>query len=161
MMSSVDQDFRLRAGGAREKQRHAPIGDVGVVKGGFEWFVLDQKPLCGRQRLMRFLQQFREPLLALTDIRGSRVVGAVGKPHGNVSAVQAAGNLNAVPGVLQGTLANGRIRIAEGAVLVFLILEKIGIDRAGENSVVIGKLLDVIGAARTTRAVPQYMQRYG
>src|ERR1039458_6139322 len=110
---------------------------------------------------MRFLQQFREPLLALPDIRGSRVVRAVGKPHGNVSAVQPPGDLNAVLGVLQRTLANGRIRIAEGAVLVFLILEKIGIDRAGENSVVLGKFLDAIGAAHTIRAVPQHMQRYG
>ena len=74
VMSGVDQDFRLRAGGAREKQRHAPIGDIGVVKGGLKRLVLDQKSLSGRQRLMRFLQQLREPLLALPDIRGSGIV---------------------------------------------------------------------------------------
>ena len=49
VMSGIDQDSRLRAGSARQKQRHAPIGDVGVVESGLERLVLNQKSLPGGQ----------------------------------------------------------------------------------------------------------------
>ena len=56
---------------------------------------------------MRLLSAFLEPLLALPDIRRARIVGTVGKPHGNISAVQTPGDFDAVLRVLQGALANG------------------------------------------------------
>src|ERR1700728_1046604 len=96
MMPGVNQDFCLRAGGAREKQRHAPIGDVGMVESGLERLVLEQKALPRGQGDMRLLQPGAEPLLALSNICRARVVGAVAKPQGIVPAVQTPSNLDAV-----------------------------------------------------------------
>src|SRR5580658_9454123 len=157
-MSGIDQDLRLRARGARQQKRHAPVGDVGVVEGRLKWLVLHQKPLFGRQSPMALLQHVSEPLLTLPDVRGSGIVGAVGKPHGNVAALETSCNLNAVFGVVQRALANRWIRIAEGTVLVFLILEESGVDRTGKNSIAPGIFLDVAGAVGAVRTVPKYMQ---
>ena len=48
-MPGIDQDLSLRAGGAGEQKSHAPIGDVGVIKGRFEGLVLDEYPLIRRE----------------------------------------------------------------------------------------------------------------
>src|SRR5580704_1422716 len=122
-MSGIDQNFCLRAGGARKKQRHAPIGDVGMVESRFERLVLNKKSLSRRQSLMRFLQKLGEPLLALPNICRSRIVGAVGKPHGDVAAMETTGDLDAVFRVLQRSLPDGWIGIAVGAIFVFLVLK--------------------------------------
>ena len=45
VVSGVDQHFRLRTGGTREEQRHAPIGDIGMIKGRLERLVFDKHPL--------------------------------------------------------------------------------------------------------------------
>ena len=42
MMACIDQYFRLRSRRAAEKQGHSPISNIGVVEGGFEWFVLHE-----------------------------------------------------------------------------------------------------------------------
>src|ERR1700680_2867926 len=63
--------------------------------------------------------------------------------------------------MLQRAAPNSGIRIAEGSKLVFLVLKQVRVDRTGENSVVIGKLPDVVCAAYSIRAVPTDMQRYG
>ena len=50
VMAGIDQNESLWAGGAREQQRHAPVGDVCMVEGGLKWLVLDQHALPGCQR---------------------------------------------------------------------------------------------------------------
>ena len=45
VMARVDEHVGLRPGVAREQQRHAPVGDVGVVEGRLERLVLDEQPL--------------------------------------------------------------------------------------------------------------------
>src|SRR6266567_1811157 len=160
-MSGIDQDSRLWACGAREKNRHTPIGNIGVVKGGLERFVLNQKALPGRQCGMRFFQHIGEPLLALPDICGPGVVRAVRKPHRDVSAVQSPCYLNAVFGMLQRAPANCWIWIGERPILVFLVLEQVRVDRARENSMTIRKPPDILRAAHSVRTVPKHMQRDG
>ena len=65
--------------------------------------------------------------------------------------LQALRDLDAVLRVLQRSLANGRIGIAERSVLVFLILKEIGIDRSRQDAISVRKLLDVVDAVGRRR----------
>ena len=56
---------------------------------------------------------------------------------------------------------NCRVGIAERTEFIFLVLKKIGIYRARQHSITLGKLLDAVGATNSIRAVPQHMQSYG
>src|SRR3984957_21255224 len=75
--------------------------------------------------------------------------------------MQAPGNLNAVLRVLQGAFTNGGIGIAERTEFVFLILKKIGINRARQNSVTLGVILDVVCTTHAAGAVPKNVQSDG
>src|SRR5579862_106120 len=99
MMAGIDQDFGLRAGIARHEQRHAPIGDVGVIEGGFERLVLDQEALVGLEMAVGFDETFFEPAAAMPDVGGAGIAGAVGEPQRNVPAASGAGYFDAVENV--------------------------------------------------------------
>ena len=47
VMTGIHQHISLRTGIARQQERHAPVGDVSVIKGRLERFVLDQQSLLG------------------------------------------------------------------------------------------------------------------
>ena len=49
VMPGVHQHPGLRAGGAGEQQRHAPVGDVGVIERRLERLVFDEHPLIARR----------------------------------------------------------------------------------------------------------------
>src|SRR4029077_18833682 len=109
VMTSVDQNFRLRTGKAREMECHAPIGDVRVIEGGLEGLVFDKQALTRRELVMRGTQRLFEPLLTLADVRGARVVGSVGEPQRDILRPQAASDFNAIFYVREGALPDGRI----------------------------------------------------
>ena len=48
VMSGIDQHFGLRAGCASKEQRHAPVGNVGVIERGLKRLVFHQQALLRR-----------------------------------------------------------------------------------------------------------------
>src|ERR1700676_2839094 len=110
-MTSVDQNFRLRSGEAREMKGHAPIGDVRMIESGLEGLVFDKEALTWGQLVMRSVQRLFEPLLALPDIRGTGIVGSVGEPQRDIATAQARIDFNAVFHVFKGAFPNSRVRI--------------------------------------------------
>ena len=80
MVARVDEHAGLRPCSAREHQRHAPIGDVGVVERRLERLVFDQQPLIRVEGGVRGLQPPLEPAPALPNVGRARIVRAVGEP---------------------------------------------------------------------------------
>src|SRR5258708_7129143 len=95
---------------------------------------------------MRSLQPFLEPLFSVADVGCPGIVRAVCKPHGNIAAMQAAADLDAVFGVLESSFANRLIRIAKGAMFIILILEQVGIDRTRLYPVLFCQFRDFVRA---------------
>ena len=62
---------------------------------------------------MCLFQPIHEPLLALANVCGARIVGAVSKPKGNIAAVETLSNLNAVECVLHRATPNYCVGISE------------------------------------------------
>ena len=58
-----------------------------------------------------------------------------------------------------GVLTNGFVGVCEGAVLVDLILEKVGVYGTRANSIVPGEPLDVVYAVESPLKIPEYMER--
>src|ERR1700732_888118 len=160
-MTSVDQNFRLRSGEAREMKSHAPIGDVRMIEGGLERLVFDKEALTWGQSVMRSAQRGFEPLLALPDIRGARRVGSVGEPQRDIATAQAARDFNTVLHVFESAFPDGRVRIAEGTVLILLILKEVRVDGTGLHSETLGELPNLIGAVYSGRKIPQNVQGDG
>ncbi len=158
-MAGIHEYLGLRTGGLRQHQRHAPIGDIGVIEGGLEGLILDQHALSAGQGGVGLLQAFGEPAAAMAHVLRAGVIGAVGKPEGQIAAAQLLLDLHAIQNVIHGFLADGRIGIADGAVLVVLILKYVGIDGAGPESVFgsHGLYIGAIGGA--VGKVPQHVER--
>ena len=56
VMAGIHQNVSLRTRRARQQESHAPVGNVGVIKGGLERLVLDQQALLRTQSgMQRFL----------------------------------------------------------------------------------------------------------
>src|SRR5205809_7113104 len=108
-----------------------------MVKRRLEWLVFHQQTLFGRKCVVRFLQRFFKPLFALTDVGGPGIIRAVGKPHGNIAALQQAPNFDAVLRMIERAFANRWIRIAERSEFVFLVLKQVWIDGTWLNPVAI------------------------
>ena len=85
VMSGIDQDPRLRTGDARQVRRHAPVGDVGVIKRRLKRLVLDQQPLRRRQAVVGGAQGLLQPADALADALRAGIVRAVGQPQGDIA----------------------------------------------------------------------------
>src|SRR5215472_17591135 len=79
-MPCIDENSRSRAGGLGEKQRHTPIGDIGVIEGRFEWLVFEEKALIRLEGGVDFVQSFFKEADARANTLRAGVVGAVGKP---------------------------------------------------------------------------------
>src|SRR3954469_10584479 len=102
---------------------HSPVRDVGVVKGRLEGLVLHQQPLFWMQAIMSFFECLFEPLLTLTNVGRSRIIRSIRKPHSYVSAVELAGNLDAVASVLKRVFTDFCVGVSERSILVDLVLK--------------------------------------
>src|SRR3984893_3934761 len=111
MMASVDQHLRLRTGEACQMKCHSPVGDVRVIESRFEGLVFDKQTLARRERVMRSSQRLFEPSLTLSDVRGARVVGSVGEPHGDIATLEAASNFDALLHMLKRAFPDSRLGI--------------------------------------------------
>ena len=110
---------------------------------------------------MRGLQSFDEPLLSLPDVSGARIVRTIGKPQGNITALKAASDLDAVLRVRKGSLADRLVRIAKRTIFISLILENIGVDLAWLDAKLTGEPLDLVGALHSIRTVPLNVEGHG
>jgi hypothetical protein len=132
-----------------------------MIEGGLEGLVFDKETLTWVQLAMRIAQRGFEPLLALPDIRGAGIVGPVGEPQRDIATAQAASDFNAVLYVFEGVSPDGGVRIAEGAVLILLILKEVRVDGTGFHTKTLGQLLNLIGAVYSGRKIPQNVQGDG
>ena len=103
-------------------------------------------------------KQFLEPLLALPDMRRAGIIRSIGEPQRNVAAAETRCDPDAVSGVLERARSHGRIRIPERPVFVFLVLKKVGIDRAGPHAVVRREFLNLLYTFDPARKIPQNVQ---
>ena len=158
-MPGIDQHARLRPGGASQQQRHAPVGDIGMVERRLEGLVLDQQALVGTQRVMRALQPFRHPAFAGADVGGAGKVRAVREPGRDIARADLARNPHRVQDVLERAPPHRFLLVRQRPVLVDLVLEHVGTDRARPHAVALGDLLDV-RRFRSFRDVPQHVQRH-
>ena len=91
----------MRSGGLRERERHAPIGDVGVVEGRLEGLVLHHHALALGERGVGGFQSFFEPAAAMADVLRAGVIGPVGEPERKIAAAQALLDFDAIQNVIQ------------------------------------------------------------
>src|ERR1051326_7575946 len=108
-MAGIDEDRGLRAGRFGEQKGHAPVGNVGVVEGGFERFVFDEQALAGLERGVNFAESFFEEADAGADALRAGVVGAVGEPGRNIARAKCIGYGNTIDNVANSAAANGGI----------------------------------------------------
>ena len=158
MMTRVHQYLSLRTCGSGQMQGHSPIGNVSVINGRLKGFVLHEQPLLWGKSRMSLLQHFFEPCFALSNIGGSWIARAIGEPHRYVATIQALCNLNAVFRVLKCARSYGRVWIPKRAVLIFLILEQVWINRSRLHAKPLREFLDVSDAPDSVREVPEHVQ---
>jgi len=161
MVAGIDENESLGAGRAGEFERHAPVGDIGVVEGGFEGLVFDKQPLVGGEGSVGLAEYLFHPNDAIEDALGAGVVRAVGDPGRDVACVEALGDFDAIEQVAQGASADLRIGIADGAVFVLLRLKEVRIDRAGADGVFSFQLLDDGRIGNAIGEVPLDMEGEG
>src|SRR5215471_296366 len=142
-------------------ERHAPIGNVGVIERGLERFVFDQQSLLGPQIVVHGPKVLFEPPFSLPDIRSAWVIGSVGEPHRDIPALEVPADLDPFTHVLHRTLADFFLRIRERTVLVFLVLKKVGVDGAGFYAIATGIPPDLGNVLRALGTVPENMQCHG
>jgi hypothetical protein len=80
VMTGIHQHVCLRTRGARQQKGHTPIGNVGVIKGGLEWLVLDQQALLRTQTGVHGFQRFLKPSDSVSNALGAGIIGTVRKP---------------------------------------------------------------------------------
>src|SRR5215469_4502107 len=157
-MASIDENTGLRTGGFGEQQRHAPVGDVGVVEGGFERLVFEQQALARLERRVNLAQGFLEKSDARANALRAGVVGAVGKPGRDVARAERAGDGDAIEYVVDSAAANRGVRVSDRAVLVFLVLKNVGVDGSGPDRELLGEGLDARDVRETNWQIPLHMK---
>jgi hypothetical protein len=106
-------------------------------------------------------QGFFKPADALADALGAGIVGAIGQPDGKIAAAESLGNLDRIQNVVHGLLPDLRRGVAEGTVLVLLVLKEVGVDGAGMNAEAAFQLLDLGNVVDAVGQIPEHMQGEG
>ena len=109
---------------------HAPIRQIRVVEGGFEHLVFDQQAHIGVHGVHGGLEGVHEPMLAGANVPLAGVIGAVGQPQGDGLAVGLAGDFHALEHMVHGLGADAGVGVGEGAELIIVVLEQVGVYRA-------------------------------
>ncbi|SPE38951.1 hypothetical protein SBA3_300009 [Candidatus Sulfopaludibacter sp. SbA3] len=161
VVARIHQHFRARAGIAGELQRHAPVGDIGVVERRLEGLVLHQHALIAGELPVGGAQAIHEPLAAMTDILRAGIIGPIGEPQRKVAASQPLGDFHAIQKVSERRRADCRIGIAQRPVLVDLILKHVRVDGPGAQPMRGGKRVHLGRVVRAMGQVPQNVQRHG
>ena len=160
VMAGVDQHLGLRAGLFRGEEGHPPVGEVGLIEGGFEGLVFDQQDLLRREVAVGFLEGGFEAVLAGADAVLAGVVGAIGEPQRDRLAAGLLAELDAVDDVGERLVAGGFEGAADRAEFVELVLEDVRIDRAHPDAQRAGLAGDG-GGIGAGGEVPQDVRRDG
>ena len=110
-------------------QRGTPVGNIGVVKRGLEELVFQDDALALAEVGIDLLEGVGEAVLAGADGILPGVVGAVGQPDFQVGGPRLVHDVNALAVVVNGLGADALVAVAEGAELVVVVLEDVGVDR--------------------------------
>src|ERR1700722_11316256 len=95
-----------------------------------------------------------KPKLSLPNVRRARIVRPVGKPQGDVAAVQMFPDLDGIFRVLQRMFPHAGIGVTKRSVLIGLILKEIRIDGTGTDAVATADFRDAGDALAAIRKVP-------
>lgn len=149
VVPGVDQDFGLGPGRPCKGRGHSPVCNVSVIERRFEWLVLDQHGGAGRKRCVSLLERLSHPSLAIADMALSGIIGAVGKPKRQEVGLDPLADVHRVKQVLKCASTHAGVTVGDGAQLVDLILEQVGVDGANVEVVLLGQRSDVLwGCAR-------------
>ena len=107
---------------------------------------------------MRRTKRFLEPVLALANVGGSRVVRAIREPERDITASQPSRDCHALAAVIESLGAHARIRVAKRPELVVLILKEIRVDGARHHAGTCGEGLDLASVFESTRKIPLHVQ---
>ena len=157
MVAQIDQHFCFGATFVGKGERHAPVGDIGVIESRLEELVFDQHAATFRQGVVSLFQALFKPALATCDIRLTGVVRAVGKPQTEQFRIGLAHDVDTFVHVIQRLLSHCRIPMPKAAQLVVRSLKYIGIDRPDPNAQIGGLLLE---CREVVHLVPGNVQRH-
>ena len=155
VVAGVHQHLGVRAGALAQHVGHAPIGDVGGVKGRFEGLVFDQHAHVAAHLGVDHAQPLVKPLLAGADGACAGVAGPIGEPQREVAGAALFLDLDAVQNVRHGVAAHFGVGVAQRAVGVALILEHVGVDGADADAVLFGAGVDALDVGHAVGIVPQ------
>ena len=135
--------------------RGAPVRDVHRVEGRLEQLVLQQHAHVVRHRGVGLGERLGQPVLPGPDAVLAGVVGAVGEPEAQDGRAGGRADLDALQQVVGGLAADRRVRVADAAEPVVVVLEHVGVDRADPDAGV-GRVLGQI--AVVVHPVPRDVQ---
>src|SRR5262249_36629123 len=92
------------------------------------------------------------------DVLRAWVVRAVGKPRRDVTRTQCVGDGNAIHNVINRAAANGEVWIANGAVLVFLVLKDIRISGTWADREFLCEAPDTRNIGEAVRQIPLHVE---
>ncbi len=101
-----------------------------------------------------------KPGFALADVGCAGIVGSIGKPERKVAAAEALCDGDAVARVLESLVTGSGVGTAEGAVLVDLVLEVVGVDGARTHAVLVGERFDRGRVGHTAGQIPQDVESH-
>src|ERR1700730_2667585 len=134
VMAGINQNFCPQTNLLCYDVGHAPIRQVGMIKGWLERLVFDQHHLVRIQSRGNFGKTLGHYSFAPSNICLARVVGTVSKPERKIFTAYFFCDLNAIEEMPLRRRASDIVAIANGAILVNLILKQIRIHRSQTNS---------------------------
>src|ERR687894_1577454 len=126
-MTEVYQDLGPLAEPLARGERRAPVGEIAVVEGRFEGFVLEQHTHVLGHRLVDLREALLHAVAPLHEGVLASVVGAVGEPQGEHVRAHLTPDLDALQQMLCCPAAYRVIGVADAPELVVLLLKQIGI----------------------------------
>ena len=130
-----------------------------MVESRLEGLVFHHHALALGERGVGGFQSLFKPAAAMAYVLRAGVVGTIGEPEREIAAAQALLDFDAIQNVVHGLLANRRIGIAQGPVLIVLILKQVGIDGPRAQPILGGQGLNFHAIANALGQIPQDMQR--
>lgn len=158
MVPGVDHDLRLRTELQAVGVGGAPVRHVGRVERRLEELVLQQHPLLVPEPLVDLGERLGQPVLPLTDVVLAGIVRTVREPQLQVPGPGRVHDVDALQQMIDRLAADRRLRVADAAQLVVVVLEGVGVDGAQLHATLLGVLRE---GRVVLDLVPGDVQRHG
>ncbi len=135
-----------------------PVRDVGVVERRLEELVLEHEPLLLRELVVDRAEALGEAVLAAAHVALARVVGALGQPDLQVARPGLVHHLDALEVVVDRLLPDAPVGVGQGAELVVVVLEGVGVDGAERDALLLGVRRQ---GGVVVHPVPRDVERHG